>query len=85
VGTIGTTLPTPLHPLFEQRYSFGELMVNVIFALYAFGVITGLLVFARACPVPGMETRLQAPFPLERGKKTRRRPGHVPGPIWCLA
>jgi MFS family permease len=42
---IGTTLPTPLYPLFEERYSFGELMVTVIFAVYAFGVIAGLLVF----------------------------------------
>jgi MFS family permease len=42
---LGTTLPTPLYPLFEQRYSFGELLVTVIFAIYAFGVIAGLLVF----------------------------------------
>jgi hypothetical protein len=41
VTMIGTTLPTPLYPLFEQRYSFGELMVTVIFAVYAFGVIAG--------------------------------------------
>jgi MFS family permease len=45
VTMIGTTLPTPLYPLFAQRYSFGELMVTVIFAVYAFGVIAGLLVF----------------------------------------
>ena len=45
VTMIGTTLPTPLYPLFEQRYSFGELTVTVIFAVYAFGVIAGLLVF----------------------------------------
>ena len=45
VTMIGTTLPTPLYPLFEQRYSLGELMVTVIFAVYAFGVIAGLLVF----------------------------------------
>ena len=45
VAMLGTTLPTPLYPLFEQRYSFGELMVTVIFAVYAFGVIAGLLVF----------------------------------------
>jgi MFS family permease len=45
VTMIGTTLPTPLYPLFEERYSFGELMVTVIFAVYAFGVIAGLLVF----------------------------------------
>jgi MFS family permease len=42
---LGTTLPTPLYPLFERRYSFGELLVTVIFAIYAFGVIAGLLVF----------------------------------------
>jgi MFS family permease len=45
VTMIGTTLPTPLYPLFESRYSFGELMVTVIFAVYAFGVIAGLLAF----------------------------------------
>jgi len=45
VTMIGTTLPTPLYPLFEQHYSFGELMVTVIFAVYALGVIAGLLVF----------------------------------------
>jgi MFS family permease len=42
---IGTTLPTPLYPLFAERYSFGELMVTVIFAVYALGVIAGLLAF----------------------------------------
>lgn len=45
VTMMGTTLPTPLYPLYEQRYSFGELMVTVIFAVYALGVIAGLLVF----------------------------------------
>src|SRR5690242_21643576 len=42
---VGTTLPTPLYPLFEQRYSFGPLLVTVIFAIYAFGVIGGLILF----------------------------------------
>jgi MFS family permease len=45
VTMIGTTLPTPLYPLFEARYAFGELTVTVIFAVYSFGVIAGLLVF----------------------------------------
>lgn len=45
VTMIGTTLPTPLYPLVAERYSFGELMVTVIFAVYAFGVIAGLLAF----------------------------------------
>jgi MFS family permease len=45
VNMFGTTLPTPLYPLFQQKYSFGELMVTVIFAIYAVGVIAGLLLF----------------------------------------
>ena len=45
VTMVGTTLPTPLYPLFERRYSFGELMVTVVFAIYAFGVIAGLVAF----------------------------------------
>jgi MFS family permease len=45
VAMLGTTLPTPLYPLLEQRYAFGPLLVTVIFAIYAFGVIAGLIVF----------------------------------------
>lgn len=45
VAMVGTTLPTPLYPLYEQRYSFGALLVTVIFAIYAFGVIGGLILF----------------------------------------
>jgi MFS family permease len=45
VAMLGTTLPTPLYPLFEQRYGFGALLVTVIFGIYAFGVIAGLILF----------------------------------------
>jgi MFS family permease len=45
VTMLGTTLPTPLYPLLQQEYSFGELLVTVIFAIYAFGVIAGLILF----------------------------------------
>jgi MFS family permease len=45
VAMLGTTLPTPLYPLFEARYGFGPLLVTVIFAIYAFGVIAGLILF----------------------------------------
>jgi MFS family permease len=45
VTMLGATLPTPIYPLFAQHYSFGALMVTVIFAVYAFGVLAGLLVF----------------------------------------
>ena len=42
---VATTLPTPLYPLFQERYGFGELLVTVVFSIYAFGVIAGLLAF----------------------------------------
>ena len=45
VAMVGATLPTPLYPLFEQRYGFGSLLVTVIFGIYAFGVIGGLILF----------------------------------------
>jgi MFS family permease len=45
VAMLGTTLPTPLYPLFEQHYGFGPLLVTVIFAIYAFGVVAGLILF----------------------------------------
>lgn len=41
----GTTLPTPLYPLYRQTIGFSELMVTVIYAAYAVGVLTALLLF----------------------------------------
>lgn len=43
VAMLGTTLPTPLYPLLQRRYSFGELLVTVIYGIYSFGVIGGLV------------------------------------------
>jgi MFS family permease len=45
VTMLGTTLPTPLYPLYQSQYHFGGLMVTVIFAVYAVGVMAGLLLF----------------------------------------
>ncbi|MFE7189402.1 MFS transporter [Kitasatospora sp. NPDC057541] len=39
----GTTLPTPLYGLYQEEIGFSELMVTVVFAIYAFGVIGVLL------------------------------------------
>ena len=44
---IGTTLPTPLYPLYQRRFGFSELTITVIFASYAAGVIAALLVAGR--------------------------------------
>jgi predicted MFS family arabinose efflux permease len=45
VTMLGTTLPTPLYPLYREQFGFSELMVTVIFATYAGGVIAALLLF----------------------------------------
>ncbi|MFD9031368.1 MFS transporter [Streptomyces sp. NPDC059567] len=43
IGMAGTTLPTPLYGLYREEIGFSELMVTVIFASYAVGVIATLL------------------------------------------
>jgi MFS family permease len=47
VTMLGTTLPTPLYALYQGQFGFSELMVTVIFATYALGVIASLLLFGR--------------------------------------
>ena len=44
---LGTTLPTPLYGLYREQFGFSELMITVIFATYAAGVIASLLLFGR--------------------------------------
>jgi MFS family permease len=47
IGMLGTTLPTSLYGLYRQRFGFSELMITVIYATYAVGVIGSLLLFGR--------------------------------------
>jgi MFS family permease len=47
IAMLGTTLPTPLYGLYRQRYGLSELMITVIFATYAAGVIASLVLFGR--------------------------------------
>ncbi|MHB0775090.1 MFS transporter [Halomonas sp. WWR20] len=47
VTMLGTTLPTPLYPLYRQQFGFSELMITVIFAAYAVGVIAALIITGR--------------------------------------
>ncbi|MFD7614738.1 MFS transporter [Streptomyces sp. NPDC059828] len=44
IGMAGTTLPTPLYGLYQDQIGFSELMVTVVFAVYAIAVITVLMV-----------------------------------------
>lgn len=47
VTMLGATLPTPLYPIYEQELGFGGLMVTVVFATYAVGVLAALLTVGR--------------------------------------
>jgi MFS family permease len=47
VVMMGTTLPTPLYPLYEQRFDFGTAFTTQLFAIYALGVIVALVLFGR--------------------------------------
>ncbi|WP_269450320.1 MULTISPECIES: MFS transporter [Kitasatospora] len=56
----GTTLPTPLYGLYQERIGFSELMVTVVFAAYAFGVIGVLLLFGNVSDAVGRRPVLLA-------------------------
>ncbi|MFB7261299.1 MFS transporter [Streptomyces nojiriensis] len=43
----GTTAPTPLYPVYGKEFGFSPITVTVIFAVYALGVVVGLLAFGR--------------------------------------
>jgi|SRR5579884_1736381 len=47
VTMLGTTLPTPLYALYRPRFGFSELMITIIYATYAAGVIAALVLFGR--------------------------------------
>lgn len=47
VVMLGTTLPTPLYPLYQHRFGFNGLITTIIFAVYALGVIVALLLLGR--------------------------------------
>jgi MFS family permease len=47
VAMLSSTLPTPLYPLYEQRWGFSALLVTIIFATYAAGVVVALVLFGR--------------------------------------
>lgn len=47
VVMMGTTIPTPLYPRFQETYGFGAAITTILFAVYAVGVIAGLIIFGR--------------------------------------
>ncbi|MFI8217598.1 MFS transporter [Streptomyces sp. NPDC085932] len=53
VAMAGTTLPTPLYPLYQEKLGFSELTVTVVYAVYAFAVIGVLLLAGNASDAVG--------------------------------
>ncbi|HWO67928.1 MAG TPA: MFS transporter [Umezawaea sp.] len=43
VVMLGATLPTPLYPLYQKAFGFGDLVTTLVFAVYAAGVMASLL------------------------------------------
>ncbi|WP_411102911.1 MFS transporter [Streptomyces sp. cmx-4-9] len=56
----GTTLPTPLYGLYQDKFGFSELLVTVVYAVYAFGVIGVLLLAGNASDTVGRRPVLLA-------------------------
>jgi MFS family permease len=57
---LGTTLPTPLYPDYQRVFGFGELMTTIVFATYAVGVVTALVLLGRWSDQLGRRPMLQA-------------------------
>ncbi len=64
VGMAGTTLPTPLYGLYRGQLGFSELMVTIVFAVYAAGIIAALLVAGDFSDVLGRRPVLLAALAL---------------------
>jgi MFS family permease len=56
----GTTLPSPLFGLYEQRLHISSLSVTVLYGIYSVGVVGALAVLARFGSGIGLRTRLTA-------------------------
>lgn len=60
VTMLGTTLPTPLYPLYRGQYGLSELMVTVVFATYGLASVLALLVAGRLSDSVGRRPLLLA-------------------------
>ncbi|WP_344072259.1 MFS transporter [Streptomyces crystallinus] len=60
VAMCGTTLPTPLYRMYQEKWGFSSFMVTVIFAVYAVGVIVALLLLGQLSDAVGRRPVLLA-------------------------
>src|ERR1700722_14713555 len=45
---LGTTLPTPLYVIYQEQWHFSSWLITLIYASYAAGVLTSLLLAGRS-------------------------------------
>jgi MFS family permease len=64
-GMAFSTVPTPLYPLYQVRDGFSTLTVTIVFAAYAVGVLTSLLLAGHLSDVVGRRKVLLAALALE--------------------
>ena len=57
---LGTTLPTPLYDIYQAQWHFPAVIVTVIFAVYAAGVLAALLLAGRSSDQAGRKPVLAA-------------------------
>jgi MFS family permease len=53
---IGATLPTPLYPLYRQRFGFNEVTLTLVYSVYVLGNLAALFFFARLSDQIGRRT-----------------------------
>lgn len=58
VTMLGTTMPTPLYVLYQRQLGFSTLMTTVVYAVYAVGVLTALLLFGQLSDTIGRRRAL---------------------------
>ncbi len=58
ITMLGTTLPTPLYPIYQAQLGFSGLTVTIIFATYAAGVIAALILFGSLSDAIGRKRTL---------------------------
>ncbi len=58
VGMAGGALPTPLYPLYQARFGLSNITVTIVFAAYAAGVLSALLVLGRLSDSAGRKPAL---------------------------
>jgi MFS family permease len=50
---LGTTLPTPLYVIYQEQWHFSAVLITVIYAIYAGGVLAALLLAGRSSDQAG--------------------------------